>query len=270
MVGLPTTASLGGPDDELQHWLCNYYPVYLDSALFAIGVIVVDVTEIEIAKEASRKLTRSSAGALAAAGEARDLYTAGHQSRVELITETLATTLGIAAFDVEGIGLAASIHDIGKIAIPAEILCLPRRLTTTEFELVRTHSRVRHDIVNGIAFPWPVATMIVQHHERIDGSGYPDALVDDDILMGSRILAVADVAEAMSSHRPYRPCLEVELVLGRFTAGRGSLYDSNVVDALMELHHSGTIALGSQPFPARRRDDIRPVRAIPDCDNLAG
>jgi HD-GYP domain-containing protein (c-di-GMP phosphodiesterase class II) len=130
---------------------------------------------------------------------------------------------------------SASIHDIGKIAVPAEILARPTRLTAIEHELVKEHARIGHDIVKGVAFPWPVAEIILQHHERLDGSGYPRGLSGDRILLDARIITVADVVEAMTSHRPYRPALGLDAALEEIIHNRGRYYDAQVVDTCVHL-----------------------------------
>jgi len=173
--------------------------------------------------------------AIATAGELRDPYTAGHQRRVAELAVALGTELGLEADIVAGIGIAASIHDIGKLAIPAEILSKPGRLTAIELALVKEHSQAGHDIVAGIDFPWPVAEMILQHHERLDGSGYPLGRRAEQVSVGARIIAVADVVEAMRSHRPYRPGLGLPAALSTLAEGRDTLFDPVVVDACLRL-----------------------------------
>lgn len=173
--------------------------------------------------------------ALAGTVETRDPYTAGHQQRVALIAIELAGILGLPDVRVRGLSLAATIHDIGKLSTPAEILSKPGRLTPLEFELVKTHAEAGYQIIKGVEFPWPVAEMVRQHHERLDGSGYPRGLKGDEILLEARILAVADVVEAMFSHRPYRPGLGIEAALAEIVSGRGKGYDPDVVDACVTL-----------------------------------
>ena len=173
--------------------------------------------------------------AIAATLGQRDPYTAGHQRRVADLAEAIARRLGMDENDVRGLSLAATIHDIGKIGLPAEILSYPGRLSPTAMELVREHSRIGHDIVAGIRFPWPIAQIILQHHERLDGGGYPDGLRGDAILMEARVLAVADVTEAMSAHRPYRPARGPDAALAELADGRGVRYDPEVVDACTAL-----------------------------------
>lgn len=167
--------------------------------------------------------------------EARDPYTAGHEDRVAKLCRRLAAELGLSADQTHGLYLAASIHDLGKIGLPAEILSKPRRLTAPEFEMIKQHPTIAVDILKGIEFPWPIAAIIEQHHERIDGSGYPKGLRAADLLFESRILAVADVVEAMAAHRPYRAALGIEAALKEIQAQRGTTLDSEVVDACVHL-----------------------------------
>ena len=145
----------------------------------------------------------------------------------------IAVDLGLNQRDVDGLRLAAKVHDIGKLAIPSQVLNKPSHLRPTEFALIKEHAQAGSDIVRGIDFPWPVADVILQHHERVDGSGYPAGLVGDEILLGARIIAVADVVEAMSSHRPYRASLGITAALSEIERGRGTLYDAEVVDVCL-------------------------------------
>ncbi len=167
--------------------------------------------------------------------EFRDPYTAGHQRRVSELSRAIAEEMGLTESQIEGISLAGLIHDIGKISVPSEILGKPVKLTKTEFALIKSHPQVAYDILKDVEFPWPIADAILQHHERMDGSGYPGALKGDQILTEAKILAVADVVEAMSSHRPYRPALGIEKALNEILENRGRLYDSEVVDACIRV-----------------------------------
>jgi PAS domain S-box-containing protein len=167
--------------------------------------------------------------------EQRDPYTAGHQRRVADLCARIAEKLGLDAFCIQGLRLAATIHDLGKIAIPAEILAKPGCLTPIQFELIKEHAELGYDIVKNVTFPWPIADIIRQHHERLDGSGYPRGLQGDTILLEARILAVADVVEAMGSHRPYRATRGIEAALAEVLAERGKLYDPRAVDACVTL-----------------------------------
>jgi len=165
----------------------------------------------------------------------RDPYTAGHQRRVADLCTHIAIELGISQDRIQGLRLAAAIHDLGKIGIPAEILSKPGRLTTTQLNLLREHVQLGYDIIHSVSFPWPIGDIMLQHHERVDGSGYPRGLKGDDLLLEGKILAVADVVEAMSSHRPYRASLGVEPALEDVLQNKGILYDGEVVDACVAL-----------------------------------
>lgn len=167
--------------------------------------------------------------------EMRDPYTSGHQQRVARLATAIAQELKLAEEMVKGIHFGAMIHDIGKISIPAEILSKPSRLSDLEYSLIKAHSRSGYDILKEIDFPWPIAQMVIQHHERMDGTGYPDGLAGEAIILEARIIAVADVVEAISSHRPYRPGLGIEVALEEIESNRGSRYDKDVVDACVDL-----------------------------------
>jgi PAS domain S-box-containing protein/putative nucleotidyltransferase with HDIG domain len=167
--------------------------------------------------------------------ELRDPYTAGHQQRVARLACAIAREMGLSEEQVDGIFMAALIHDIGKIYVPAEILNRPAKLNETEMDLVKTHPSIGYDIVKEIDFAQPVDRIIAQHHERIDGSGYPDGINSGDIILEARILAVADVVEAMASHRPYRPALSIDDALGEIDKYRDNLYDTRVVDACLKI-----------------------------------
>lgn len=173
--------------------------------------------------------------AIAATIEKRDPYTAGHQQRVASIAEAIGKEMGLDSTCIHGIRLGSLIHDIGKIYVPAEILNRPGRLTPEEFGLIKTHPVVGYEIVADVDFPWPVAEMVRHHHERLNGSGYPDALTSNSIGIETKILAVADVVEAMSSHRPYRPSLGMDRALEEIESHRGVLYDEKVVSACVSL-----------------------------------
>ena len=167
--------------------------------------------------------------------EKRDPYTAGHQQRVAHLSRAVAKKMGLARAQVEGIFMAGLIHDVGKISVPAEILAKPTRLTDNELNLIKMHPRVGHDILSGIMFPWPLADIVLQHHEKMDGTGYPRGLSGEDIFMEARVICVADVVEAMASDRPYRAGLGVDIAMEEITRGRGTAYDPMVVDSCVEL-----------------------------------
>ena len=172
--------------------------------------------------------------AMAMAVEKRDPYTAGHQKQVALLAVAIGKRLGLSDWRMEGLRLAAMIHDVGKITVPSEILNRPGRLSKSEFEIIRAHPETGYGIVRAVRFPWPVAEMIRQHHERLDGSGYPRGMKDGDILEEARIIAVADVVDAMASHRPYRPSRGIDAAIMELLAKRGTAYDPRAVDAAID------------------------------------
>ena len=167
--------------------------------------------------------------------EAKDPYTSGHQHRVCQLAVPLAQELGLPPDKIEGIRIASLIHDIGKIGLPTEILSKPSKLTDIEFSLIKGHSQIGYDILKSIDFPFPIAQIILQHHEKINGSGYPNKLKGDEILLEAKIIGVADVVEAMSSFRPYRPALGIDVALEEISQNKGILYDPKVVDICLKL-----------------------------------
>jgi len=195
--------------------------------------------ELRLSAERLRRAMEGTIETLALTIELRDPHTAGHQRRVAVLAGEIARETGFAEDQVYGLRLAASIHDVGKIYVPSEILSKPRRLTAIEFDLIKTHPVVGHALLKNIEFPWPVARVILQHHERMDGSGYPNGISGPEILPGARILAVADVVEAVASHRPYRPALGIKEALSEITANSGKLYDPHAVDACLRLFERG-------------------------------
>ena len=209
-----------------------------------LGAVFVfrDIAEKKKAEESLRRSVaqlrqtlEETVSALAAMSEKRDLYTAGHQQRVAELASAMALEMGLAEDRVDGLRVAGKLHDIGKISVPAEILAKPARLTAIEMGIMRTHSEAGFEILKQVSFPWPVARMVLQHHERLDGTGYPDGLRGDEIMLEARILAVADVVEAMSSHRPYRAALGLERALEEISLGRGGLYDPEAAAACLRL-----------------------------------
>jgi PAS domain S-box-containing protein/putative nucleotidyltransferase with HDIG domain len=196
--------------------------------------------------ELLRRTLEQTVYSLAAAVETRDPYTAGHQRRVADLALEVALELGLSEHQARGVYMAGLIHDVGKIHIPAEILSKPTRLTDVEWNLVKTHPQVGHDILKSIDFPWPVAQIVLQHHERIDGSGYPQGLSGEEIILEARILAVADVVEAMASHRPYRPALPLEEALQEIEDNKGTLYEARAVDACLTVVDEKGAELGLQ------------------------
>jgi putative nucleotidyltransferase with HDIG domain len=176
----------------------------------------------------------------------RDPYTAGHQRRVTVLACAIAEQMGISEEQFDGLRLAGLVHDIGKFNVPVEILNKPGRITETELNIIKTHAEAGYNVLKEIEFPWPVARIVLQHHERLDGSGYPQGLKDNGIMLEARILAVADVVEAMASHRPYRPALGIEVALEEITMNKGILYDPAVSDVCMRLFTEKGFSLGQE------------------------
>jgi putative nucleotidyltransferase with HDIG domain len=191
--------------------------------------------ELTLANKALQDSLEDTVRAIASIVEMRDPYTSGHQIRVAELAAAIAKQMGLPVEQVHAIHLAGIVHDLGKIQVPSEILSKPGRITDIEYSLIKTHPQAGYDILKGINFPWPVAQIVLQHHERFDGSGFPQGLKGDAILLEARILSVADVIEAMSSHRPYRPGLGIEAALDEITRLRGTYYDPQVVDACVAL-----------------------------------
>ena len=201
-----------------------------------------ELAERKRAEEESRRnseklqaLIENITKAIALTTEMRDPYTSGHQQRVTQLAYAISEEMGLDKEIVAGIRVAGSLHDIGKMYIPSEILTKPGKLTEIEFDMIRTHPEAGYSIVKTIEFPWPVAQIVLQHHERMDGSGYPAGLSAKDILLEAKILGVADVVEAMASHRPYRPALGIDKALEEISQKKGMLYDPKVVDMCLKL-----------------------------------
>jgi putative nucleotidyltransferase with HDIG domain len=215
-----------------------------------------DITERKQAQEELestlgnlRKAIGGTIQAIVQVVEMRDPYTAGHQRRVADLARSIATEMGLPSDVIEGIRVAAVIHDIGKVSVPAEILSKPGRLTQNELELIKEHPLTGYDILKHVEFPWPVAEIIYQHHERLDGSGYPRGLKGDDVLLEARIIALADVVEAMASHRPFRPARGIDAALNEIEEHRGTLYDPEVVDTCVKLFREKRYALTDREDP---------------------
>ncbi|MBA7534072.1 Sensor histidine kinase RcsC [subsurface metagenome] len=217
------------------------YPVKIKERTLVLG-IARDITERKQAEQkllqSHNKLLKTMEDTIYTIGkitETRDPYTAGHQKTVSQIAVFIAQEMKLPKDKIEGVRIASLVHDIGKNSVPAEILNKPIKLSDIEFNLIKDHSQTGHDILKSIEFPWPVARIVLQHHERLNGSGYPQGLKGEDILLEARIIGVADVIDAMSSHRPYRPALGIDVALEEISKNKGIFYDPEVVDACIKL-----------------------------------
>jgi len=210
----------------------------INALALRLGEIIERDQAVDDLKKSYKKVKKTLEGtikALSLTVETRDPYTAGHQERVTTLVTAIADEMGLSKEKKTGLELAARIHDIGKINIPVEILSKPGQLDEFEYSLLKNHPETGYEILKNIDFPWPIAKIVLQHHERMDGSGYPKGLKRKDIILEARILGVSDVVEAMSSHRPYRPALTIEESLKEIEQNRGILYDKKVVDACLKL-----------------------------------
>ncbi len=226
------------------HFWCYANISFFDHPEYGKIIVAVsnDITKRKQAEQellqSHNKLLRTTEDTIYTIGkitETRDPYTAGHQKNVSQMATFIAQEMKLPKDKIEGIRIASLVHDIGKISIPSEILNKPTKLREIEFSLIKNHSQVGHDVLKSINFPWPVARIVLQHHERLNGSGYPNNLKYDKIMLEARIIGVADVVEAMSSHRPYRPALGIDAALGEISKNKGILYDPKVVDACLKL-----------------------------------
>ena len=226
-----------------RRWLYStMFPVYKEGRVHSVFCMDVDITRRIWAEEDRRlsleKLRRALHGtiqAMALTVETRDQYTAGHMRRVADLAQFIGSEMGLPENTVEAIRMAAGLHDIGKIAVPAEILSKPARLSRNEFALIKEHPSVGYDILKTIEFPWPLADIVHQHHELLDGSGYPQGLAADQIMIESCILTVADVVESISTHRPYRPSLGIESAFSEIEQNKGIKYLPEAVEACINL-----------------------------------
>jgi putative two-component system response regulator len=210
-------------------------------------IVSYQVSELEDSLVRIKKVMENTIQAVAITMEKRDPYTAGHQRRTSELCCAIADLLDISERIKEGLRLAATIHDIGKISLPVEFLAKPTRLTDMEFEWIKTHVDAGYEILKEFEFPWPVAEIVYQHHERTDGTGYPRGLNGNDILLEARILAVADTVEAMASHRPYRNALGIEVALDEIKNNKGKKYDPYVSDACICLFEEQKYSFEKDP-----------------------
>ncbi|MFO7568586.1 MAG: PAS domain S-box protein [Smithellaceae bacterium] len=230
--------------DKTRRYVQSSFALLTDAGGKATGFrgIVRDITELkQMDKERQegverlRKSLGATINAMTVMVESRDPYTAGHQRRVADLAYAIAQEMHLDANRMEGLRMAGMIHDLGKISIPSEILTKPTKLTNVEYQIIQTHAQSGYEILKDIEFPWPIARMILEHHERINGSGYPNHLKANDILLESKILSVADVVEAMASHRPYRPSLGTAPALDEIAKNKGILYDEDVASVCLSL-----------------------------------
>ena len=244
-------------DGEVRHILVRIHvsrdPTGRDTRYYGANQDITKRKQAEDRLESTLRTLREAIGgtiqAIVQVVEMRDPYTAGHQRRVADLARSIATEMGLPSDTIEGVRMAAVIHDIGKVSVPAEILSKPGKLTQNEFELVKDHPLTGYDILKHVEFPWPIAEIIYQHHERLDGSGYPRGLKGDDVLLEARIIALADVVEAMASHRPFRPARGIDAALDEIEEHRGTLYDPEVVDTCVKLFRERGYALTDREQP---------------------
>ncbi|MBN3040920.1 MAG: PAS domain S-box protein [Candidatus Omnitrophica bacterium] len=229
--------------DAGQSWFIRAYPIKdLNEKMSGVVEVALNTTQQKKAEkesklnlERSRRILEETVMALAATAERRDPYTAGHQRRVSQLACAIAEELGLEEEQIEGIRMASIIHDVGKVYVPSEILSKPSSLTDLEFSIIKTHPQIGYEILQPVEFPWPVAMIVLQHHERLDGSGYPHGISSDDILFETKILTVADVVEAMASHRPYRAAKGIKTAMDEIRQNKDVFYDSAVVDVCVKL-----------------------------------
>ncbi len=225
-----------GSDGVLAQFLLTATPLKShDNEVVGVIASFKDISKIKESENRLHNVFKGTILSMAEVVETRDPYTAGHQQRVATIAEKIAREMGFPKQAIEAINTSATLHDIGKIYFPSEFLTKPGTLSNIEFEIIKTHSQKGHDILKSIPFNYPVAKIVLQHHERMDGSGYPYGLNGQSILMEARIIGVADVVEAISSHRPYRQSLGMKAALEEVKKNRGIKYDADVVEAFIKI-----------------------------------
>lgn len=233
------------------YWQPTFYPMKMDGETVAVATLVMDVSERVELQQSQSKLIDSMGRAISAVVEMHDPYTGGHETRVSQVAMAIATSLHLSDEDIREVGLAAQLHDIGKVRVPAVLLARPGRLTSAEMAIVREHPATGAEMLEAIGFPKAVSEMVRQHHERLDGSGYPRGLVGAEISQGAQIIAVADVVEAMTMTRPYREALGIDAALREIESQSGRLFDAKIVQLCVELFREG--------FLEFQQDQIQPV-----------
>ncbi|MCK4956066.1 MAG: HD domain-containing protein [Candidatus Cloacimonetes bacterium] len=229
-------------NEEERYFSINGVPL-IENNLFNGAVLLINDTTQSIKAQKNmkksfrmlKKATENIIMAMANTSEMRDPYTAGHQKRVRSLALAISKEMTVTSEQLEGIKFAGIIHDIGKVAVPSDILAKPGNITKVEFEVIKSHSAVGYNLLNKIEFPWPIAEIVHQHHEKLDGSGYPNGLKGNQILLEAQILTVADIVEAMVSHRPYRAALGTEIALSTIKNQRGTLLNAEIVDTCVKL-----------------------------------
>ncbi len=229
-TGRPTSYAIVRKNGDLVHMIGQS-----TLATYQGGPALFTVTVDDGERKRAERAMRRTVEALASTVELRNPYTAGHQQRVSTLASAIAREFGLSEGQIEGLSLAAAIHDVGKVRVPSEILNKPGRLTELESRILQEHVQAGYEILKGVEFPWPVAQIVLQHHERLDGSGYPNGLKGDAILTETRILIVADVVDAMMSRRPYREALGLDAALSEIESGKGRLYDQAAATACVAL-----------------------------------
>ncbi len=241
-------------DGSLMHVAVRWaVPPGFEDTYARVLVSKLDITATVEAEGALQAALQGTIEAIGRTTETRDPYTAGHQRRVTALAVAMAEELALDEEQIEGIRAAGLMHDIGKMAIPAEILSKPSALSPTEMALMESHPSAAYDILKTVTFPWPLAKIVLQHHERVDGTGYPQGLSGEEILIEARVLAVADTVEAMASHRPYRAALGIDLALDEIERHRGTRYDVEVTDACLRLFREGRFTFESAAVSEGRR-----------------
>jgi len=221
-------------------------PIFEDNIYSGAVLLLNDNTESILAEEKLResfkmlqKATEDIVQAMSYTSEIRDPYTAGHQKKVCELAIAIGEEMNISEEQLQGVKFAAMIHDIGKISVPSDILSKPGRISNTEFEVIKGHSQTGYELLDKINFPWPISQIVHQHHEHLDGTGYPSGFKGNDILLEARIISVADTVEAMTSHRPYRPALGIEKAMDEIKSKKGIFYDPDVVEACIKIFNNG-------------------------------